>query len=184
MVAEVRAHNKTLNGFRILAGCEVDIKGDGTLDFPDGILRELDLVLVSVHSRFKMSRGEMTARIVRAVQHPLVHVLGHPTGRLIGSREPYAVDMEKVMDEAKKFGVALELNSYPDRLDLNDVHLKLAKERGVPIVISTDSHSTLHLDNLVFGIHTARRGWIEKKDVINTRPLKELMKFLKKAKAK
>jgi len=170
--------------FRLIKGGEVDIRADGTLDYPDDILEELDCVVGAVHSGFTMTSEKMTERLIKAIRTGRINVLAHPTGRLIGSREPYAVDMEKVMDEAKKFGVALELNSYPDRLDLNDVHLKLAKERGVPIVISTDSHSTLHLDNLVFGIHTARRGWIEKKDVINTRPLKELMKFLKKAKAK
>ena len=184
MVAEVRAHNKTLNGFRILAGCEVDIKGDGTLDFPGGILRELDLVLVSVHSRFKMSRGEMTARIVRAVQHPLVHVLGHPTGRLIGERAAYEVDMEAVLKAAQAAGTAVEINASPSRLDLNDLHARRAKELGVPIVISTDAHTIGQLDYMRFGVSVARRAWLTPKDVLNTLPERQLFSWLEKKRAR
>ncbi len=122
---------------------------------------------------------EMTARIIRAIRTGRINILAHPTGRLIGSREPYEVDMEKVMDEAKKYGVSMELNSYPDRLDLNDVHCKLAKEKGILVAISTDAHSIFHYENVVYGVHNARRGWLEKKDILNTRSLKELLKILK-----
>jgi len=184
MVAEIRALNRTLKGFRVLAGCEVDIKGDGSLDFPDEILRHLDLVLVSVHSRFKMSREEMTARIVRAVQHPRVHVLGHPTGRLIGERAAYEVDMEAVLKAAHGSGTAVEINASPSRLDLNDLHARRAKELGVPIVISTDAHTIGQLDYMRFGVSVARRAWLTPKDVLNTLPERQLLSWLEKKRAK
>lgn len=184
MVAEVRALNKTLKGFRVLAGCEVDIKGDGTLDFPDEILRHLDLVLVSVHSRFKMSREEMTARIVRAVQHPLVHILGHPTGRLIGERAAYEVDMEAVLKAAQVSGTAVEINASPSRLDLNDLHARRAKELGVPIVISTDAHTIGQLDYMRFGVSVARRAWLTANDVLNTLSERQLFSWLGKKRAR
>ncbi|MGE5851377.1 MAG: DNA polymerase/3'-5' exonuclease PolX [Candidatus Methylomirabilota bacterium] len=184
MVAEVRALNKTLKGFRVLAGCEVDIKGDGTLDFPDEILRHLDLVLVSVHSRFKMSREEMTARIVRAVQHPLVHILGHPTGRLIGERAAYEVDMEAVLKAAHEGGTAVEINASPSRLDLNDLHARRAKELGIPIVISTDAHTIGQLDYMRIGVSVARRAWLTPKDVLNTRSERQLLSWLEKKRAR
>jgi DNA polymerase (family 10) len=184
MVAEVRALNKTLKGFRVLAGCEVDIKGDGTLDFPDEILRHLDLVLVSVHSRFKMSREEMTARIVRAVQHPLVHVLGHPTGRLIGERAAYDVDMEAVLKAAQVAGTAVEINASPSRLDLNDLHARRAKELGIPIVISTDAHTIGQLDYMRYGVSVARRAWLTPRDVLNTLSERRLFSWLEKKRAK
>jgi DNA polymerase (family 10) len=184
MVAEVRALNKTLKGFRVLAGCEVDIKGDGSLDFPDEILRQLDLVLVSVHSRFKMSREEMTARIVRAVQHPLVHILGHPTGRLIGERAAYEVDMEAVLKAAQAAGTAVEINASPSRLDLNDLHARRAKDLGLPIVISTDAHTISQLEYMRFGVCVARRAWLTSKDVLNTLPERQLFSWLEKKRAK
>jgi DNA polymerase (family 10) len=180
MIAEVRALDKKMKGFRILAGCEVDIRGDGTLDFPDEILRQLDLVLVSVHSRFKMSREEMTARIVRAVQHPLVHLLGHPTGRLIGERGAYELDMEAVLTAARAAGVAVEINASPSRLDLNDLHARRAKELGVPIAIDTDAHTIGHLDYMRFGVSVARRAWLTPEDVLNTRPEKDFVSWLTK----
>lgn len=166
--------------FTVLKGAEVDIRADGTLDYPEEVLEELDCVVAAVHSGFGMESGQMTGRILKAVRTGLVNVLAHPTGRIVGTREPYQIDMEAVMDDAKKYGVALELNSYPERLDLNDVNLKLAKEKGVTVVISTDSHSIRHLANIDYGVNTARRGWIEKKDVLNTRPMKEVLKFLKR----
>jgi DNA polymerase (family 10) len=178
MIAEVRALNKKMKGFRILAGCEVDIRGDGTLDYSDEILRQLDLVLVSVHSRFKMSREEMTARIVRALQHPLVHLLGHPTGRLIGERGAYELDMEAVLTAARDTGVAVEINASPSRLDLNDLHARRAKELGVPIAIDTDAHTIGHLDYMRFGVSVARRAWLTPGDVLNTRPLKDFVSWL------
>jgi DNA polymerase (family 10) len=175
--AELRRQKKK---FTVLKATEVDIKADGTLDHPEEVLRKLDLVVASVHSGFRMSMDEMTQRVVKAIRTGLINILGHPTGRLLGEREPYPIDLEKVMAEAKKYNTALELNSYPDRLDLNDVHCMLAKEKGVLVAISTDSHSIHHLGNIEYGIHVARRGWLEKKDVLNTRPLDELMKTLKK----
>jgi DNA polymerase (family 10) len=184
MVAEVRTLNKTLKGLRVLAGCEVDIKGDGTLDFPDEVLRHLDLVLVSVHSRFKMSREEMTARIVRAVQHPLVHVLGHPTGRLIGERAAYEVDMEAVLKAARESGTAVEINASPSRLDLNDLHARRAKELGIPIVISTDAHTIGQLDYMRFGVSVARRAWLTPKDILNTLPVRQLLSWLERKRAR
>jgi len=179
MVEEVRALNRTLRGFRILAGCEVDILGDGSLDFPDEILRRLDIVLVSVHSRFKMSRDEMTARIVRAVSHPLVHILAHPTGRLIGERAAYEVDMEAVLTAARQAGTAVETNASPSRLDLNDHHARRAKALGVPVVISTDAHRIGQLDYMRFGVSVARRAWLGPQDVLNTKAEPDLLAWLK-----
>jgi len=178
MIAEVRALNTRLKGFRVLAGCEVDILGDGRLDFPDDILAQLDLVQVSVHSRFKMSREEMTARIVRAVQHPLVHILGHPTGRLIGERAAYEVDMEAVLQAAKTAGVAVEINASPSRLDLNDLHARRAKDLGLSITISTDAHAIPQLDYMRYGVAVARRAWLAPNDVLNTLPVRRLMAWL------
>jgi len=165
--------------FTVLKSSEVDIRTDGTLDHPEEVLMRLDIVVASVHSGFNMSMEEMTRRVVKALRTGHVDILGHPTGRLLGEREPYQMDMAKVMAEAKKLGAALELNSYPDRLDLSDAHCLLAKEKGVLVAISTDSHSIHHLQNIEYGIRTARRGWLEKKDVLNTMPTRELMKFLR-----
>jgi len=166
--------------FTVLKGTEVDIRADGTLDHPERLLKRLDCVVASVHSSFRMSSDEMTARVVRAIRSGLVNIIGHPTGRLIGEREPIEIDMEAVMDEAKKYGVAFELNSYPERLDLNDTHLRLARKKGLLVAVSTDAHSTAHFENINYGVHIAARGWLEKKDVLNTRPLKELLKILKR----
>jgi DNA polymerase (family 10) len=160
---------------RILAGCECDILADGTMDFPDDVLRELDFVLAAVHSRFKQNRADMTARIVRALQHPLVNVLVHPTGRRLTSREPYDVDMEAVLATARRHGKAVEINCSPERLDLNDVHARRAAELGVPIAISTDTHYLDELDHLDLGLGVARRAWIGPEQVLNTRPLDDLL---------
>ncbi|MFQ5736891.1 MAG: DNA polymerase/3'-5' exonuclease PolX [Thermodesulfobacteriota bacterium] len=166
--------------FVVLKGTEVDIKADGTLDHPEGLLKRLDCVVASVHSGFGMPMEQMTERIVKAIRTGLVNIIGHPTGRLIGARPPYQVDMERVIEEAARYGVAMEVNAYPERLDLNDVHCRLAKEKGVVVAISTDAHAPYHLENIVYGVHTARRGWIEKADVLNSRPLKGLLEFLRK----
>ncbi len=179
MIAEARALNKRLKGFRVLAGCEVDIRADGSLDFPDEILAQLDLVQVSVHSRFKMSREDMTRRIVRAVQHPLVHILGHPTGRLIGERAPYEVDIEAVLQAAKTGGVAVEINASPSRLDLNDLHARRAKDLGIPITISTDAHTIPQLEYMRYGVAVARRAWLAPSNVLNTLPAPALASWLK-----
>jgi DNA polymerase (family 10) len=162
--------NRTLKGFRILRGIEVDIRSDGRLDYDDEILKKLDLVVAAVHSGFTQSEKEMTGRIVRAIENPNVDIIAHPTGRIIGKREPYQVDMGKIMDACKANEKVLELNAYPKRLDLSDIHCRKAKEKGVKIAISTDAHRDVHLDWMKFGVATARRGWIEPQDVINTQP--------------
>ena len=169
MIAEVRSLNRRLKRFRVLAGCEVDILADGSLDF---------LVQISVHSRFKMSREEMTARIVRAVRHPLVHILGHPTGRLIGERAAYEVDMEAVLQSAKVAGIAVEINASPSRLDMNDLHARRAKDLGIPITISTDAHTMPQLDFMRYGVAVARRAWLTPGDVLNTLPDRDLLSWL------
>jgi DNA polymerase (family 10) len=179
-IEDVAAVNRDLDGIRLLSGIEVDILPDGSLDLDTEVLRRCDCVVASVHYRFEMPKEEMTARIIRAMESGVVHVIAHPTGRILTRREPYLVDMERIMKEAAKLGVALELNAYPDRLDLNDVHCRMAREFGVPVAVSTDSHHTSHLENMRFGIFTARRGWLEAKHVVNTRPLDELMRFLRR----
>jgi DNA polymerase (family 10) len=178
---EVEAARRSVPGIAILNGAEVDIKRDGSLDYPDDVLAELDFVVASVHSGWKMDRASMTARIRKALENPWVDALGHPTGRLIGQREPYAVDMEAVLERAARLGVALEINAYPDRLDLKDVHARRAKELGVKLVINTDAHGTDQLRVIHFGVATARRGWVEAGDVINTLPLAALRKSLRRA---
>ncbi len=160
---------------RILTGSECDILADGTMDFPDELLGELDVVLAAVHSRFKQSRAEMTARIVRALQNHHVDILVHPTGRLIGSREPYDVDLEAVFAAALQHGKAIEINCSPDRLDLNDVHARRAASLGIPIAISTDTHYLSNLDFLELGVAMARRAWIQPSQVLNARPLAGLL---------
>jgi DNA polymerase (family 10) len=161
---------------KILLGCECDILADGSMDFPDDVLAELDVVLAAVHSRFKQTRAEMTARIVRALANPHVRVLAHPTGRLIGSRDPYDVDVEAVFAAARAHGKAVEINCSPDRLDLNDVHARRAAALGIPVAVSTDTHHLSELDNMELGIGVARRAWIEASQVINARPLAELLR--------
>lgn len=163
----------------ILRGAEVDIFEDGSLDLDDDTLAELDVVTVSVHSRFGMSVEHMTRRIVKALRHPHVHILGHPTGRLLGRREPYALDLEEIIRVARAEGVALEVNAQPDRLDLDDVHVQLAREAGVKLVISSDAHRVEELDWIRYGIGQARRGWCEAKDVLNTRSWPELGRDLR-----
>jgi DNA polymerase (family 10) len=180
MIREVRALNARLRGFRLLAGCEVDIRGDGQLDYPDELLRQLDLVQVSVHSRFKMPRDEMTARIVRAVRHPLVHILGHPTGRLIGERAAYEVDVEAVLQAARVAGTAVEINASPSRLDLNDLQARRAKDLGIPITISTDAHTIGQLDFMRFGVAVARRAWVGPAEVVNAWPEAEVLAWLRR----
>ena len=162
---------------RILAGTECDILADGALDFPDEALAELDVVLAAVHSRFKQSRAEMTARIVRALAHPWVNVLAHPTGRRLGSREPYDVDLDAVLAAAREHGKAVEINASPERLDLADVHARRAAALGVPVAIDTDTHYLRELDNVGLGVAVARRAWIEADQVLNSRPLHALLRW-------
>lgn len=177
---EIDRINKKMSGFKILKGSEVDILKDGSLDFDDELLSRLDIVLASVHSNFSMARDEMTKRIIAAMQNKFVSIIGHPTGRILGRRLPFEIDMEKMISEASNTGTVLELNSFPDRLDLNDVHCRLAKEKGAKIAVNTDSHSTKDLLHMKFGIGTARRGWITRKDAINTLPLKDLLTVIGK----
>ena len=160
---------------RILAGTECDILADGTLDFPDEVLAELDVVLAAVHSRFQQSRAEMTARIVRALGNPWVNVLAHPTGRKIGSREPYDVDLDAVLAAARDHGKAVEINASPERLDLSDVHARHAGALGVPVAIDTDTHYLRELDNVDLGVAVARRAWLTPRQVLNTRPVDALL---------
>ncbi len=166
--------------FRILKGIECDILADGRLDLSAEVLKKLDIVVGAVHSGFSESREVMTARIIKALSTGLVDILAHPTGRLIGRRAAFELDMEAVMQTAKEYGVIMELNSYPDRLDLKDTHLRLAKQTGLLVSINTDAHNILGLGNIYFGLHTARRAWLEKGHVLNTRSLDELLDILKK----
>ena len=163
---------------RVLAGSEVDIKADGSLDFPSSLLKDLDIVIGSVHSRFKMEKNEMTKRVVTAVSSGQIDILGHPTGRLIGKRAPYALDLEKVFSAARDSGVCMELNSFPDRLDLADANCRHAMNSGVKVAIATDAHSVEQMDYIKYGITTARRGWLEAKDVLNTVRGKDILKQL------
>jgi DNA polymerase (family X) len=174
-IKKIRAAQARVPGIRLLAGIEVDIKKNGALDLDDEVLAQLDVVVASVHSYMNLERSEMTERILAAIENPYAQIIAHPTGRLLLRREPFAYEIEKVLAAAAKAGVAMECNAYPDRLDLGDVHLRLAKQSGVKIVISTDSHSTGNLKFMKYGVITARRGWIEKQDVINTLPLTEFL---------
>ncbi len=171
--------NKKLSGFRILKGTEIDIRSDGKLDLPGTALAGLDIVVASIHSGFKQSREQITERILSAIRNPYVNVIAHPTGRLIGERDAYAVDMEAILKEAAKYGVAMEVNAYPQRLDLSDGHLRMAKEYGVQIMINTDTHITNHFDYMTYGVSIARRGWVEEKDVLNALPYERLIESLK-----
>ncbi|MCY4262732.1 MAG: DNA polymerase/3'-5' exonuclease PolX [Candidatus Dadabacteria bacterium] len=175
---EVEKINSEGGPVMVLMGSEVDILSDGSLDYPDEVLKELDFVVASVHSSFSMEEDEMTKRICRALKNPNVDALGHPTGRLIAQREPYKVDMEAVIETAKRHDKALEINSSYKRLDLKDTHAREAVESGVKIIVSTDAHRTQHLERIIFGVGTARRGWVRKKDVVNTRSLPDLLKWL------
>jgi len=175
---EIDRLNRQAKGFRLLKGIEVDILEDGNLDLPDSALAGLDIVVAAVHSRFELSRAQQTERILRALAHPRVKLLAHPSGRLIGQREPYDVDMTQVIRKAREHGVSLELNAHPERLDLIDTHCRMAKDERVPVAITSDAHDVAQFANLRFGIGQARRGWLERDDVLNTRPLRELLKFL------
>jgi len=177
---EIDRLNAELDGITLLKGIEVDILEDGSLDLPDGVLERLDLVVGAVHSRFDLSRAKQTERILRAMDHPHFTLLAHPSGRLIEKREPYDVDMLRIIRHARQRGCFLELNAHPERLDLLDSHCQSAREEGVLVSIDSDAHSIFDFANLKFGVGQARRGWLEKKDVLNTRPLAALRKLLRK----
>ena len=179
-IDEIDRLNEEMEELRILKGIEVDILEDGSLDLPDEALERLDLVIAAVHVKFDLPGEEQTERIIRAMDNPRVHILAHPTGRILGERQPYELDIERLMEAAAERGCALELNAHPDRLDLNDIHCKMAKALGVKIAISTDAHRVDHLRMMRYGVGQARRGWLEPEDVINTRSWSDLSDLLKR----
>jgi DNA polymerase (family 10) len=178
-IQRIREANGKIGGITIFAGIEVDILADGDLDLSDDVLAQMTVVIASVHSVFNQEPAKMTDRLLKAVENPNTSIIGHPTGRLQLRRDAYHFDMDAVLTAAAKHKVAMELNSYPDRLDLNDVHLRQAKQRGVKIVINTDSHHTSHLDKIRYGILQARRAWLTKDDVLNTLPAEKFAKAMK-----
>ncbi len=178
---EIKAVNRRLKGFRVFMGVEVDIRSDFTLDLPDEVLRRLDLVVASVHSGFRQSREQITKRLISAIKNPYVTVIAHPTGRLIGERDAYEVDMEKVFSAAREAGKALEINAYPLRLDINDTYARRAKEMNIPVMINTDTHVINQFDFMIYGVSIGRRGWLEKENVINTLNAENLLKWFKKS---
>ncbi len=174
---ECRALNAKFPDIRVLAGTEVDIRQDGSLDYSDELLAKLDFVVASLHTGFKQDKATLTMRVMRAMQNPCVRVIGHPTGRLLGDREPYELDFDEIMKEAARTRTCLEVNSNFHRLDLNDIHCRKAREMGVHVIISTDSHNYDDLLNLPYGVATAQRGWIEKDRVLNAKPVEEMLAF-------
>jgi DNA polymerase (family 10) len=176
-IDEIDRINEKLKGFQILKGTEVDILTDGKIDHPDKVLGRLDFVVAAVHSGFKQEKEKMTKRIVRALENPFVHCLAHPSGRLLGARAPYEVDIDEVMEAAKKYGKVLEINATLERLDLDDIHCMKAKEMGIRMAIGTDSHHPDHLWMISLGVAVARRGWLETPDLLNTFSLKETLKW-------
>ena len=176
---EIDKLNQKLKGFKILQGAETNVLNDGSIDIKDEALKKLDYAIAGVHSSFKMERERMTERIIKAMKNPYIKILSHPTGRILKRRDEYQCDFDKILRAAKQFNVALEINAYPGRLDLNDQNIRRAKEAGVKMVINTDSHHKDQLRFMEFGIAQARRGWAEKIDIINTQPLEKLLKFFK-----
>lgn len=172
--------NQNLDGLTVLKGIEVDIKSDGTLDLPDDILERLDIVIAAIHSGFRQEKGQIMERLTRAMKNPFVNIIAHPTGRIIGYREPYAVDLPEIIEIAAQNRIALEINASPERMDLNDIHARNAAEQGVYLSIGTDAHQLSSLDNLAYGISVARRAWLGKNNVLNTLSLTRLKEHLKK----
>jgi DNA polymerase (family X) len=175
----LQAQNTNGHGIHVFAGAEVDILKDGKLDYSEELLAQIEVVVCSIHSYMNLDRAAMTERMLAAIENPYTQIIGHPTGRLLLRRDPFSYDMEKVLNAAAKHGVAMECNSYPDRLDLTDVYLRMCKERGVKVVISTDSHNVLHLPFIRHGVTMARRGWLEKANVINTLPAEQFLAALR-----
>ena len=172
--------NEDLEGITLLKGIECDILEDGTMDLPDSVLKELDLVLGAVHYKFNLSKKEQTRRVIRAMKNRYFKIFAHPTGRIIGHRNAYELDISEIFKAAKDEGVYLEINAQPERLDINDIYAKAAKDEGIGLCINTDAHDTMSLDFMQYGVNQARRGWIEKSDLLNTLPLTKLKKVLKK----
>jgi DNA polymerase (family 10) len=180
-IQRIRKADQQIEGIKIFAGVEVDILADGDLDLSDSVLAEMDIVIASVHSQFNQEPAKMTDRLIKAIENPNTSIIGHPTGRLLLRRDAYPFDMDAILKSAAKNKVAMELNAYPDRLDLNDRHLRMAKERGVKIVINTDSHHTSHMEKIRYGILQARRAWLTKDDVLNTRSVERIARAMKHA---
>jgi DNA polymerase (family 10) len=178
-IQRIRKANDQIEGIKIFAGIEVDILTDGDLDLSDSVLSEMDLVIASVHSQFGQEPAKMTDRLLKAISNPNVSLIGHPTGRILLRRDAYGFDMDAVLKAASRHKVAMELNAYPDRLDLSDRHLRMAKERGVKIVINTDSHHTSHMEKIRYGVLQARRAWLTQDDVLNTMPAQQFAKAMK-----
>ncbi|MFZ3062899.1 MAG: DNA polymerase/3'-5' exonuclease PolX [Actinomycetota bacterium] len=176
---EIDRINEESTGFTVLSGVELNIDNEGKVDYDEEILKRFDVAIASIHTGFGQSEEELTTRTVRAMENPYIHIIAHPTGRIIGKRPPFAINIEKVMDAAKETGTILELNSFPDRLDLKDDYLREAKRRGLKISIGTDAHISWHLRYMMYGVATAQRGWLELEDVINTYPIEKLRKVLK-----
>jgi DNA polymerase (family 10) len=177
-IQEIEKINKKIENFKVFCGTECDIKTDGSLDYPDKILKKFDYVGIGIHTSFKMTSKEITDRIIQGMENEHVLFLAHPTCRLIGRREPFDLDIERIFEAAKETGTQMEINSFPDRLDLNDLHSKIAKEKEIGFVIGTDAHYLNHLGFMRYGVATARRGWLEKKDILNTLSLKQIEKII------
>jgi DNA polymerase (family 10) len=175
-IAEIRELNKSFSDFQILCGIEVDIDSDGELDCSNDLLSELDIVIAAIHTGFKQESSRITDRIVGAMENKFVNIIAHPTGRLLGEREGYKLDMERLISEAKRTGTALELNAFPQRLDLSDIHCRMAAAKGASIALGTDAHNVAQLELMQYGVATARRGWLEEENIINTFPLSKLLK--------
>lgn len=176
---EIDKLNKKLNRFMILAGIEVDVRSNGQLDLPDEVLKKMDIVVASIHSGFKQSKEQLTKRLIAAMKNPYVSLIAHPTGRLIGEREAYDIDISEILGVAKETGTAVEINAYPLRLDLNDAHARMAKEKGVLLGIGTDTHVVNHFEYMAYGVSIARRAWIEKDDLLNTLGYDMIKKVMK-----
>jgi len=179
-IRAIKAIRKKVKGIKILVGVEVDIKKNGDLYLPNKILEQMDLVIASIHSGFKMDRQTATQRLIKAIENPYVNIIAHPTGRIINERDGYPVDFDKISEKAKKSKVALEINAHWQRLDLDANQVRLAKENGVKMIISSDAHNVNSFESMKFGVAVARKGWLEKNNVINTWPLKNFLNFIKK----
>ena len=180
-IERIRKAGEQMGDIKIFAGVEVDILPDGDLDLSDSVLAAMDIVIASVHSQFNQEPAKMTDRLIKAIENPNTSVIGHPTGRILLRRDAYSFDLDAVFKAASKHRVAMELNAYPDRLDLCDRHLRMAKERGVKIVISTDSHHTSHMEKIRYGVVQARRAWLTREDVLNTLPVEKFARAMKHA---
>jgi DNA polymerase (family 10) len=178
-IDEIRKINSKNNKVKIICGAEIDILSDGTLDYDDELLKEIDYVIAAIHTGFKQTEEQITERVLRAFQNKYVHAFAHPTGRLLGKRNPYQININKILETAKKYNIMLEINAFPERLDLPDIYCKKAKEIGVSMVIGTDAHSTEQMEYIDLGVYVARRGWLEKKNLLNTLSYDELIKVIK-----